>query len=266
MMERAKTLAVMPTYMGTEADLEMTKKAIKTLKGTADVDLLVVDDASPAPNLVGDLVGYQAEVTFEIRAKVENEGFSKTVNVGMEIARERGQNALLVNADVAFFNDDWLGYMEGNDADVVGALLLFANGLVQHAGIFYSVINRRPDHIFRMAPRNLAAVNEPRICPVTGALMLVKHATMEKIGLFDENFGMGFEDVDYCYTAFRNGLTCAYEPRAQAIHHESVFRHQYPNDKRQSERWRKSFEYLHEKHKGWEFSDVVPTLLWDQYE
>jgi GT2 family glycosyltransferase len=264
---RSNTLAIMPTYMGKESELEMTKKAIKTLLGTCDADLMVIDDGSPNRELVNALLCWEAlenQTRFELRIKHENEGFSKTVNVGMRTALQRGQNALLVNADVEFFRDDWLKAMEGNQADVVGALLLFPNGLVQHAGVYFSVITRAPDHIYRMAPRTLAQVHEPRICPVTGALMLIKHATMEKIGVFDEGFGMGFEDVDYCYTAFREGLTCAYEPSAQAIHHESVFRHAWPNDKRLAERWRKSFEYLHEKHKGWEFSDFVPTMLWDE--
>jgi GT2 family glycosyltransferase len=94
-------------------------------------------------------------------------------------------------------------------------------------------------------------------------LMLVKHQTMLDIGLFDERFGMGFEDVDYCYRVFQNGKTCAYEPRARAIHHESFFRHAWPDDERQAKRWRASFEFLHEKHRGWDFSDYVPTLLWD---
>ena len=261
----AQTLAVMPTYMGSEADLAMTQRAIQTLKSTCDADLIVIDDFSPDQDRVRDMLVWQAECefSFELHTKDENEGFAKTCNIGMRLAQERGQNALLVNADVEFFQKGWLEPMEANPADVVGALLLFPNGLVQHCGVFFSLINRVPDHMYRFAPRTLKAVQEPRRCPVTGALMLIKHTTMDKIGLLDEGFGMGFEDVSYCYDAFKAGLDCVYEPRAQAIHHESFFR--YANGSQaQMDRWNASLIYLHEKHKGWDFGDHIPTMLLDE--
>ena len=78
----------------------------------------------------------------------------------------------------------------------MGPLLLYTNGLVQHAGVYFSVITRRFDHRYRLAPRALAQVQKGITCPVTGALQYIRYETIKKIGIYDENFKMGYEDID----------------------------------------------------------------------
>jgi GT2 family glycosyltransferase len=258
---QSDTLAVMPTFVRSRDDLDITMNAIESLHATSDAEILVVDDCSPNEKLREELADFVAGQSLSINLKARNEGFSKTVNYGLRQALERGQHGLLVNADIQFFNNRWLDIMRSNDADVVGALLLYPNGLVQHAGIFFSVITRIFDHIHRMAPSTLDLVDRPRICPVTGALQLIKHRTLETIGLYDENFKMGWEDVDYCHMVFKAGMKCAYEPRAIAIHYESLFRNRDPP--RHIQEWTtQSLEYLYEKHKGHGFSEYVPSMIW----
>lgn len=260
----SETLAIMPTFIRSQNDFNVTAHAIGSFLNTCDQDLLVVDDHSPNLNLVEaleDMGAGEERVSFEFRPT--NDGFAKTVNMGLRRARRYGQNALLVNADIEFMDNGWYERMIENSADVVGALLLYPNGLVQHAGVFYSIITRRFDHRYRQAPRTLAQVSDPCRCPVTGALMLIRHNTMKRVGILDENFKMGFEDVDYCHMVFQAGMECAYEPQAVAIHHESLFRRRDPS-KRLQDRSEESWHYLHEKHKGMEIADFVPTMIWDE--
>jgi GT2 family glycosyltransferase len=256
-------LGIIPTYLRTHEDLALTLDALVSWQNTTGYsELIVVDDCSPNKELYDKLCVIANDRNVEVWRMEANGGFAKTVNVGLRRARAGGQDDCLVNADIMFHKPCWLDPMIENDADVVGALLVYPNGLVQHAGIFFSVITRRFDHIHRMAPSTLAAAHEPRICPVTGALMLIKHHVLGKVGLFDENFAFGFEDVDYCHEVFKAGLKCAYEPRAQAIHHESMFRSQDPSGDIQK-KWWASWNYLHQKHAGHGFADYVPTLIWD---
>jgi GT2 family glycosyltransferase len=256
------TLGIIPTYIRSEDDLAITQKAIKTfIDTTEDADLCVIDDGSPEENLVSELSGFCSELGAKFCGKNKNEGFAKTVNKGLRKARVNGQNAVLVNADIEFHQDGWLEKMVANPADVVGALLVYPNGLVQHAGVFFSIITRKFDHIHRLSPRTLDLVHIPRKCPVTGALMLIKHDTIRKVGIFDENFTMGYEDVSYCHDVFSAGLTCMYDPTVQAIHHESTFAKQ-DNSGKISQRGNASWQYLHEKHAGLSFADYVPTMIW----
>ena len=268
------TLAIMPTYMTSEDHLGYTMRALGGLHGTAgDLQILVVDDGSPFG--LDKLIEMQGkpETTFDLITQHENQGFATTVNQGLRLARKNGQNALLVNADIEFINNGWFQHLLSNPADVVGPMLLYPNGLVQHAGVYFSVIARRFDHMYRLAPRTLAQVNVPQICPVTGALQLIKHNTLKKIGIYDENFRLGFEDIDYCHEVFKAGLKCAYEPKSQAIHHESIFRKPPKGadpwtpesrgsiSRKHEEWWQAGWEYLHEKHAGLDFSTYMPTML-----
>jgi len=258
------TLAIIPTLLRHEQDLILTEHAVKSLLATSDADLLVVDDGSPDKDLVERLKQLVDATGAELEISAENQGFSRSVNVGIRRARKSGQHALLVNADIQFWANNWLDYMRANPADLVGAVLIYPNGLVQHAGIYFSVITRKFDHILRMAPGTLAQVKDGRICPVTGALQLIKHETIKKVGVYDENYRLGHEDVDYCHMVFQAGLTCAVEPQAVAVHHESVIRHNQNKPDQKHVRWMdEGWIYFHEKHKGRDFGEYTPTLIWD---
>lgn len=255
-----QTIAVVPTFIRSEKELKVTEKCLKTLRDTSNAFLCIVDDGSPYEGAKDALESFGAD---KLIIKENNEGFSHTVNKGLQFALENKTDAILVNADMEFTNDEWLPAMEENPADVVGARLIYPFNLIQHAGIYFSVIFRTFDHILRMAPANISEADKPRICPVTGALQLIKYDTLKEVGLYDESFRLGWEDVAYCHDVFIADKQCAYEPNAVAIHHESLFRGQNPSP--QIVKWQQeSFRRLHERFAGHDFSQYVPTLLsWD---
>jgi GT2 family glycosyltransferase len=225
------TLAIVPTYLRTEEDLEVLLRCLVSLSVTApELELLVVDDASPAAEQVSQLANVLPELGGQLLRKSENSGFSATVNVGLGRALDWGQDALLVNADLEFSTPGWWEAMrdrtdsDGRPAAVVGAFLTYPNGLIQHAGVSFSLLERKFVHRFKFGPAALAEAHRPTSCPVTGALQLIRHTTLVHVGLYDEAFKMGLEDVDYCLRVFDAGLECIYEPSARAVHAESVFR------------------------------------------
>lgn len=226
-------LAVVPTYLTTTGDLDVALTAIGSLCETApDAGILVVDDGSPRPELVEALQAAASErFQAEVYAKDENSGFARTVNVGLRRALEEGRDAVLVNADVEFFEPGWLDRMvsqERSDGDglasVVGARLLYPSGLIQHAGVYFSILTRSFGHIYQYGPGDLPEALTARVCPVTAALQFIRHECLTGVGLYDEEFRMGFEDVDYCIRTFKSGRECVYQPKVLAFHHESLFR------------------------------------------
>ena len=252
-----ETVAVVPTFIRNKIELDVTEKAINTLRETSNAFVCVVDDGSPFD---GVHEAFEALGVDKLVLKEKNEGFSHTVNHGLRFALENKTDAVLVNADMEFTNDEWLPAMEANEAGVVGALLTYPNNIIQHAGVYFSVIYRSFDHILRFAPANISEAQKPRICPVTGALQLIKYDTLKTVGLYDETFRLGWEDVAYCHDVFMAGEKCAYEPKATAIHHESLFRGKNPS--KQILEWqRQSWDRLHERFAGHDFSEYVPTLL-----
>lgn len=54
---------------------------------------------------------------------------------------------------------------------------------------------------------------------VEGSCMYIKRQVINDIGLFDENFGMGYrEEIDYCYRAREKGYEVVSCPTAEYIH------------------------------------------------
>jgi GT2 family glycosyltransferase len=237
------TLCIVPAYLRSAEELDVLLKCLVSLQATApDAQTLVVDDGSP----VGELAA-QAELACEqlgigFVANDENSGFSRTVNVGLELAHAMGHDAVLVNADIEFPAAGWLDRMrertdtEGRPAAVVGARLLYPNGLIQHAGVIFSLLNRDWLHRYRFGPANLPEALKTTRCIVTAALQFIRWETLDQIGLYDEGYRLCFEDVDYCLRVFKAGLECIYEPSVVAMHHESFFRRKVTPE---IERWTK---------------------------
>jgi GT2 family glycosyltransferase len=249
-------LGVMPVYIKDEKTEHLTRAAVNSFfQCTPGVRLIAIDDGSPNREAIEALSKKVPVIT------KPNEGFAKTVNVGLRTALENDEGALLINADIHFIERRWAEWMCNTDADIVGAKLLYPNhGLVQHAGIYYSAYTRLFSHIGRFAPADTPELNVERECPVTGALQLIKHSALEKLGLYDEGFQFGFEDVDYCIRAKQAGLKVVYQPKAIALHHESAFRGPKPPDWIK-ERMDQSWNYFQEKHAGTDIASIVPTLL-----
>jgi GT2 family glycosyltransferase len=258
-------LCVIPSYLRTPADLDLLVRCLVSLWTTAPgAGVLVVDDGSPERPLVEQLAVAVAELGYELIAKEENEGFSRTVNVGLRRALETGRDAVLVNADIEFHEAGWLDRMvartdtQGRPAAVVGARLLYPNGCIQHAGVFFAPRSRAFWHRCQYAPANLPEALFPVLCPVTGALQLIRHETLAAVGIYDGGYRMGYEDVDYCLRTFDAGLECIYEPAAWALHHESAIRGRL--DRRLKEWQEQSRETLDALYADRDLTEFSPAL------
>jgi GT2 family glycosyltransferase len=257
-------MAVVPVYLRTAEDLDILLRCLVSLRETAPrADVLVVDDASPAAELVDMIAAAAGELGIELARRPVNGGFARTVNVGLRRALNERRDAVLVNADIEFHRSPWLEPMlersdtTGAPAAVVGARLLYPNGLLQHAGLQYSTLHRFWGPRFAFGAGDLPEALVPSRCPVTAALQLIRHECLEAVGLYDERFRMGWEDVDYCLRVFESGRECIYEPRACAIHAESVFR---SRKEEAHEGWEnESYRALNDKYAGYDLSAFMPV-------
>lgn len=264
-----KPLAIIPTYMRELRDLEMLDACLRTLRGTArdTVDVLIVDDHSPNREMAYRAADELApRWKADVHLKDENQGFSKTVNIGLQRALDEGRDAILVNADIEFRTPRWAEIMVNQPnlfhtgkAWVVGALLSYPppSCLIQHAGTYFSLLTRNFDHLWRFSPENLPEALAYRCCPVTGALQFIRHECLATVGIYDDGFSMAFEDVDYCIRVLLAEQECVFHPGVRAFHHESVFRgrgDQHIND------WtNESLIRLIDKWKHISFAGLVPS-------
>lgn len=262
-----KPLVVIPNYVTKDGDVEVVGTTLASIRRTVSdsVDVMLVDDCSPRPELVEAIRQEYGRYDFELIRKEENTGFSRTVNIGLKRARDEGREAVLLNADMELSTPGWVNRCrkttgsKGQPAALVGALLLYPNGLIQHAGIYFSLLTRTFDHLYRYSPGNLPDALKKKVCPVTGAFQFIRPAVLEDVGLYDEAFFMGWEDVDYCIRVFNAGMECVYNPNIRAYHYESMFRGGERADSKVKEWQARSFVLLCNKYATQSFAGLVPN-------
>lgn len=189
-------------------------------------EIIVVDDGSFS-HIQEELDKWAAPLQVQFIAKPHNEGFSRTVNIGIQHAK--GDYVLLVNNDVLFHDPDCLHHMvaamsSADTVGIVGARLLYPDLTIQHGGVIPTAMGHF-DHRYRKQPADYPpALAVEDVNAVTGALMLIRKRLFDQIGLLSEEFFIAFEDVDLCYRAKNHGARVVYCGTACAIHAEGYTR------------------------------------------
>jgi GT2 family glycosyltransferase len=191
--------------------------------------IIVVDNGSPKPYSHNDfdhpvrLVRFDAHQTF---AKCCNEGAKKS----------SARAVLFLNNDVILARGairSLLTVMHRESADIVGLLLEFPDGLVQHAGIHFQ--GEFPANAGRYEPSDEHLGHSSPVVGVTGAAMAITQDALKRLGGWDEGFMFGHEDVDLCLRARGEGMRIWLASDTRSLHLESFTpgRSQYEDPSRQ---------------------------------
>jgi len=215
---------VIPSYRDAELVASLVAKIHQTTPA-GRVRIIVADDASGPDHLAA----LRAIEGIEVIAGERNGGFSVNVNRGLRAA-DPAHDVVLLNSDVVPLRD-WLACLQYATAaprapGIVGAKLLYPNQRIQYGGTIRNA--QEPewyDHRFRGKPSGWGPANVPGpTLAATAAAMYVQREVIDAIGVFDEAYPMGYEDVDYCLRAWQAGFQVRYEPSAQLHHLESATR------------------------------------------
>jgi GT2 family glycosyltransferase/glycosyltransferase involved in cell wall biosynthesis len=209
--------------------------AVKSLIASdRPVDHLIVVDNDELQD--GSIAGLQEVRGVEYLATGRNLGFSGGMNAGIRRALEAGADrVVLVNSDV-YVPPDCLGRLEralreSSTAGIVAPLLRSRSwpDRIASQGIDYTRSTGRMRHraAGALAPvdrRNEAAQGETaaargtKVDAVSGCVMLVERRVFDSVGLFDEAYFYGFEDLDLCLRASQAGFSSLVVPSAAAYH------------------------------------------------
>ena len=215
---------VIPSYR----DAEQVTNLVASLRKTTDpqrVQIIVADDASGSQH-VAALRSIDGITVIEGET---NAGFAANVNRGIRAAAP-DQDVVILNSDV-IASAGWLECLQfatnrANEVGIVGGKLLYQDDKIQFAGTVRNLgAPEWFDHRFRFKPRNFgpAEVAGP-VLSVTGACMYLVRELIDRVGLFDEEYPMAYEDVDLCLRAWQAGFSVIYWPTAELYHLESVTR------------------------------------------
>lgn len=148
----------------------------------------------------------------------ENKGFAKGVNQGIKQYLDTSDYFLLVNND-AELEKECLHKLIEEGADITGPTIFYKNKAekIWQAGGYYqkSRMNIQSPLKNKKLPKNIGS---HKVDFLSGCVLLINKQTIEKIGLFDEDFFFYGEDLEFCLRAKKSDLKIVYSPNASAWH------------------------------------------------
>jgi GT2 family glycosyltransferase len=153
-------------------------------------------------------------------------------------AKAEGSQLVFLNDDTEVLAPDWLEamleYSQMPDVGAVGALLLFPDGLIQHAGIVVGMRGSASHAFYKCDAESPGYFNLVRcvrnVSAVTAACMMIGKEKFFGAGGFNPAFSVGMNDVDLCLRLLASGLLNIYTPHARLVHYESFTRGEFVNN------------------------------------
>ena len=151
-----------------------------------------------------------------------NSGFAKACNQGARQAD--GKYLVFLNNDT-IPQENWLPALaetlKRDNVGIVGSKLVFPDKTIQHAGVVFTD-SSLPYHIYEGLPEHLDFLNrEEEYSAVTGACLGIRKELFFQIGMFDEAYLNGLEDIDLCLKIKKLGKKVIYQPKSELIHFAS---------------------------------------------
>ncbi len=193
--------------------------------GGHDVDVLVLDDASPAPGWSERCRSAAESKGFDYYRTPRNLGIPRNTNLGLLRAVDAGYDAvILLNSDTVL------------PRNLVGALI---RPLIENPSIgsttswsnnvsIYSLPNGVPDHLGADAElvnwisEQVELEFGSQVIPVptgVGFCMALPTSVIDRVGLMDPLFGRGYsEEIDWCLRSRNEGFSSVLAPSCFVYH------------------------------------------------
>ncbi|MCF3935608.1 glycosyltransferase [Acuticoccus sp. M5D2P5] len=200
---------VIPVYKSLE-HVAATIYSVLTAECEVPFECLVIDDCSPEPEVSALLAKLAASGHIRLIVNETNQGFVRTVNIGM--AHNTHRDVVLLNADTVV-HEGWLDRLMRplrDHPDIATVTPLSNNATLA------SYPNTAVDNAFElecdsaMLDRLAFKANGTTVVDVptgVGFAMAIRRASLDELGLFDaETFGLGYgEECDFCMRAIKAG-------------------------------------------------------------
>ena len=220
-----RTLFAVTVYNG-QAAVPACLTSVARLTATDGVDVIVLDDASPAPGWSDEVRQLCDESGLEYYCTPRNLGIPRNVNLGLLTAVERGyDNVVICNSDIVVPTNlvEQLLAVQATDP-TIGSVTAFSNNVSA-----YSLPNAAPDNNLD----DQATVDWLSAClagefGVTAIdvpagisfCVLVPTSVVREVGLMDPVFGRGYcEETDWTQRSRARGYRITLAPGTFVYHH-----------------------------------------------
>mgnify|MGYP002624495518 FL=1 len=214
---------------------KLAVEALEKSKGSFDMEIIVVDNASTDPESLEFLEKAHEDKRLVLVRQQKNVGFGRGNNIGAKVAE--GDYIFIHNPDVQVGEksiQQMVDYLEKHDdVGILGPQLVYSSGKVQescrrHMGFFDLVLNRtflgrlpvfkRRVKRYLMEDFDHSKVQEVDL--LTGAAMMIPKKVWQDVGGFDERYFLFMEDFDLCREVAKAGYKILYYPEAKLEHYQ----------------------------------------------
>ena len=144
----------------------------------------------------------------------------------------QGDYLLFLNNDIEVITPDWIDAMveqaQRPSIGVVGALLLYPDQTIQHAGVIIG-LGGAAGHSHKNYLSNSAGYYDQILTvnnylALTGACLMCRREVFTAVGGFEEKLAVAYNDVDLCLKIIDRGYRNVYLPHVRLYHYESKSR------------------------------------------
>lgn len=212
-------------------DLELCLSSMDEKSTYRNFEVLVAENNSEEPETFAYYEQMVKKYPF-VRLLTWEEGFNFSKINNFAAGQAAGEYLLFLNNDVEILSPGWieemLGICQQNTVAAVGAKLYYPDATIQHAGVVIG-LGGIAGHLYCRAAGDEEGYMGRLVCvqemsAVTAACMLVKKSFFDKVGGFDPDFAVAFNDIDLCMKLRSAGGRVVFTPYAQLRHYESKSR------------------------------------------
>jgi GT2 family glycosyltransferase len=223
-MSRVKVLLCITVYNGRAFVPRAIESAVRVSQKNAQVDVLVLDDASPEPGWSADLEAICKKVGANYYLTPRNLGIPRNVSLGMLTALKLGyDHALICNSDTIFPTNLVDGLVTCAQDPKTGAITAWSNNVS-----IYSLPNQNPDELIAnqemidgISEQLWTEFGNTQLDIPTGIgfCILVPTRIIREIGVNDPCFGRGYcEETDHCLRIIKAGYRMTLAPGVFVYH------------------------------------------------
>lgn len=214
---------------------KLAVEALEKSKGSFDMEIIVVDNASHDPESLGFLEKAHEQKRLTLIKSPENIGFGRGNNLGAKVAS--GDYIFVHNPDVQVAEtsiQQMIDYLEKHkDIGILGPQLVYASGKIQescrrHMSFFDLLLNRTflgklpflKARVRKYLMEDFDHSKTQDVDLLTGAAMMIPRKTWDEVGGFDDRYFLFMEDFDLCREVKKHGHRIVYYPEVKLEHYQ----------------------------------------------
>ncbi len=216
----------------------LTRRCVQSLLDQAEgvpLEIVLIDNGSTEPEAIGLASELQALTAVPLIGMRDERPFNFAALNNAARPLCSGNFLLFLNNDIVLRSpraiEQLLDPFGFQGVGAVSARLLYGDGRIQHQGLMAADGRvhemHSPGKRMRPGPASamvLALEVQEQWSAATGACLLMRAPDFDRLGGFDEDFAVAYNDVDLCWRLAEQGQLVVVTPEPDILHPESVSR------------------------------------------